>query len=300
MKPALAQVRKVNFDTCTVCNHVCSFCPNPDRRTVKNILSAADFRVVMEDVCSETGIEELGLSAKGEPLLNPQLPEIVALAKRTFKIPYVYISTNGSLLSRRLLETLLDAGLDSVKFSINAFTREDYRAVHGKDHFQRVLANLADAVELRRQRRFNLLTSSVTERDEAVIRERLGELIGDLAGDIRYVLRYNQDFRPMNGRARAAGLPYAACPYLFREVYIDADCDLIACCIDYFGEIRFGNLKERRLAELWQGEAFERLRGMHAARTLPEDHLCYRCLTYEQDMIENERHIENVLKDKRS
>ena len=37
---------------------------------------------------------------------------------------------------------LLDAGLSSIKFSINGGTREAYLRAHGKDHFDRAVENV--------------------------------------------------------------------------------------------------------------------------------------------------------------
>ena len=82
MKADLSKVTKANIDVCTVCNHTCVFCPNQDARTPKNIMPAENFRKVMADLTSHAKLDELGLSAKGEPLLNPQLGDIVRIAKK--------------------------------------------------------------------------------------------------------------------------------------------------------------------------------------------------------------------------
>ena len=299
MKADLSKVTKANIDICTVCNHTCVFCPNQDARTPKNIMPAENFRKVMADLTVHAKLDELGLSAKGEPLLNPQLGDIVRIAKKEFKIPYVYISTNGSLLSRSILVALLEAGLDSIKFSINAFDRDSYKEIHGKDHFDRVMINLGHAVDLLDDYDFNLLTSSVTDLPEDEIRNRYREHIGDRTDAIKFILRYNTDFRPHEESQREQGLDYPACPYLFNEIYIDSNCDLRACCIDYFNVLNFGSLLDTPIEKVWHSPKFDALRKSHIDKRLPGNHLCYRCLTFEQDMFENEKHIDEILKGKR-
>lgn len=300
MKADLTKITKANIDTCTVCNHICVFCPNQDARTPKNILPAEDFRTILADLTAHAQLDELGLSAKGEPLLNPQLGDIIRIAKEEFRIPYVYISTNGSLLSKSILQSLLDAGLDSIKFSINAFDRESYLKIHGKDHFDRVMANLSHAIDMMEEYKFNLLTSSVTDLLEEEIKKCFQEHIGDKVNRIKFILRYNTDFRPHEESEREEGLEYPACPYLFNEVYVDSNGDLRACCIDYFNVLNFGSLKETPIKDRWHSSQFEKLRKLHIEKTLPNNHLCYRCLTYEQDMFENEKHIDETLREKRS
>ena len=67
---------KLNFDICTFCNHKCTFCSNADERTLKESVSYDDFIAVMDNVVKYVKIEELGLSAKGEVLLNKDIIKI--------------------------------------------------------------------------------------------------------------------------------------------------------------------------------------------------------------------------------
>jgi sulfatase maturation enzyme AslB (radical SAM superfamily) len=282
MQARLDRVRKANIDVCTVCNHRCVFCPSHDRRAVRTVLPLADFCLAMSQLAAATRIEELGLSAKGEPLLNPELAAIVSAAKREFSVPYVYISTNGALLDQARLAALLDAGLDSLKFSLNAFDRETYAAVHGRDDFEAVLANVRGAIAARQGgRRLRILISAVSELPGEAILGRLGDLLGEGLGQVDRIVRYGRCYMPDCHVERAPDpASLAPCPLIFREVYIDASLDLMPCCVDYFGELRFGSLRKTPLAELWNGPDFEHLRELHQSRTLPADHLCAKCLAH--------------------
>ena len=55
---------------------------------------------------------------------------------------YVYINTNGALASPKKAKPVIDAGCDSIKFSINAHNKEDFKSVHGYDDFEKVISNL--------------------------------------------------------------------------------------------------------------------------------------------------------------
>lgn len=298
MKHTHSRLNKVNFDVCTVCNHICGFCPNHDSRTPKHVLTSADFQTVMDDLTGCIPVSEIGLSAKGEPLLNPQLPEIIRLAKERYDIPYVYISTNGSLLDPQVLNVLLDAGLDSIKVSLNAFDRETYATVHGKDHFDRVISILNKALDLRKGRYFKLLISTVTETTREDVIEHLNRLLKGRAAELNHVFVYAPEYREgVNEACRDLGDDYTPCAYLFgREVYIDPQCNLVPCCNDYFGEIRLGNLLKNRFEELWDGAPFAELRDMHVSRTLDRDHICYKCLAHIHNMLDNDAKIASALK----
>lgn len=187
--------RKINFDVCTFCNHKCNFCSNPDKRTKKNKTSYEDFVKSMDNVLKYVQTDELGLSAKGEVLLNKDLEAIIWHYKNIYKIPYVYISSNGALMDKTRAESLLQNGLDSIKFSINALDSTNYNAVHGKDDFQKVIENFAALLELKQKHypHVKLLISSVlTPHNVENPQESFKDIFGSKAYLINAILPYKR------------------------------------------------------------------------------------------------------------
>jgi len=73
--------------------------------------------------CMELGLEKVRLTG-GEPLLRPDLPDLVSLLSK-HKIDLA-LTTNGSLL-RRNAQSLADAGLSRVTVSLDALDDEVHR-----------------------------------------------------------------------------------------------------------------------------------------------------------------------------
>ena len=71
------------------------------------------------------GVEYLVLTGEGEPLLHPDIFEILALAKRTGC--RVTLFTNGTLLTPAKVEALLDSGLHTLRVSLWAGSQEEYQ-----------------------------------------------------------------------------------------------------------------------------------------------------------------------------
>ena len=63
---------------------------------------------------------------QGEPLLNRQLPEMIAAAHRTGL--YTIVSTNAQVLSPDMAEVLVKSGLNRIIVSIDGFSEESYGA----------------------------------------------------------------------------------------------------------------------------------------------------------------------------
>lgn len=87
--------KRVYVEITNVCNLSCSFCPGTGRPA--RFLAPAEFRILAERLRGHT--EYLYLHVMGEPLLHPQLEELLAVARELgFR---VCVTTNGTLLPRR-------------------------------------------------------------------------------------------------------------------------------------------------------------------------------------------------------
>jgi len=282
-------VRKINYDVCTACNHVCNFCSNPDERMVKLKASVDDFRKVMRNVgkyVDFSEIRELGLSAKGEPLSNKHFCEIVEISKKEFNFQYVYISTNGAMLTEKKVGKVLDSGLDSIKFSINAINREEYRRVHGKDEFDKVMDNLRRLLDLKKTSysELKVMISSVVDGDIDKVAQSFKEEIGEnysLINDVRIKKLLFSPARHINSNSILT--VKESCPKPFEEVWINPDGELMLCCVDYFGEVKIGNLLTTDFDEVWNGSVMTEIRRMQDEKKFTPDHICLKCLNFNKN-----------------
>ena len=114
-------LKRVYLEITNVCNLSCSFCPKTRRKS--RFLTVEEFDRLAARLQGHT--EYLYLHVLGEPLLHPQLAEILeCAARRGFK---VCITTNGTLLPQQT-ETLLQAKrLHKISVSLHSFEGNDCR-----------------------------------------------------------------------------------------------------------------------------------------------------------------------------
>ena len=74
--------------------------------------------------------------------------------------------SNGSLATPERIRAVIDAGLDSIKFSINAPERKLYEFIHGHDHFDIVMEHLKYLNEYRKisGRKYNIFITGILTR----------------------------------------------------------------------------------------------------------------------------------------
>jgi len=126
------------LETTNHCNLLCTTCP----RTYVELEPPADmsWELFTRIVDQVPDLNRAVLHGVGEPMLVKDLPRMVRYLKE--RGAYVLFNTNGTVLSERNGRALIEAGLDELRVSLDAATRESYLAVRGKDYFTRILRNV--------------------------------------------------------------------------------------------------------------------------------------------------------------
>jgi MoaA/NifB/PqqE/SkfB family radical SAM enzyme len=134
----------VYLETTNRCNLLCTTCP----RTYEELEPPADmsFELMRSIVDQIPQLARAVLHGVGEPMLVKDLPRMVRHLKG--RGVYVLFNTNGTVLNAKNGRALIEAGLDELRVSVDAATRESYARVRGKDYFARILKNVRAFREL--------------------------------------------------------------------------------------------------------------------------------------------------------
>ena len=139
--------KNMMMELTNICNHQCVFCGYSKMKRKRTKCDKA----LMMDVISKAyalGTRELGFYLVGEPFLCEDIGDYVKKAKDV-GYEYIYVTTNGALATVDKVQKLIELGLNSIKFSINAAKAETYKRIHGKDDFEAVKKNVIDLFNLR-------------------------------------------------------------------------------------------------------------------------------------------------------
>ncbi len=127
------------------CNLRCSYCMPPDFADWlpgDHLLTVAELLTVI-DIATEHGITNIRLTG-GEPLLRPDVPELVKGIRALPRPPRISLTTNGLRLVE-LAQPLADAGLERVNISLDTLDRERFARLTFRDRFDDVLAGIEAA-----------------------------------------------------------------------------------------------------------------------------------------------------------
>ncbi len=127
------------------CSLRCSYCmpndfaawiPHDDQLTTEELLTVIEVGV-------SQGINEVRLTG-GEPLLRPDIVEIVGRIASIENAPELTLTTNGLKLAE-LAQALVKAGLTRINVSLDTLSRERFKKLTFRDRFDDVITGLEAA-----------------------------------------------------------------------------------------------------------------------------------------------------------
>lgn len=298
-RTTLPAPRSVKIEISPRCNYRCGFCALRTRETQPRWdMDFGLFKRITREM-REAGVEEIGVFFLGESFMNPRLlVDCVQYLKADVGMPYVFLTSNASMAFPEAVEACMEAGLDSLKWSVNATDSvqfEQIMAVSGK-LFERALANIEAAWKVRAQKRHRtgLYASSIQydgaqqQKMEALLENRVKPFVDQhywlplySMGAFATHREEELGFRPTAGNQGRLGalrepLP---CWSAFTEGHVTAEGHLSACCFDATSNWIMGDLTEQSFMEAWNSPAFVKLRDAHLRKDV-RGTICENCIAY--------------------
>ena len=283
--------RSVKIEITATCNYHCSFCTKSLNPSDGHMDRALYSRLIRE--MHAAGVEELGVFYIGESFTCKWLPEAIAEAKEV-GFPYVFLTTNGSAATPDRVKACMEAGLDSLKFSVNFHSATQLAEVAkvSPTYWRRAIDNLKAARKIRDDYGYGtkLYASSIKFDGEQ------GEAMQAVVDEIRSYCdeTYWLPLYGMAGASKAAGWkpqpgnpgrldamrPHLPCWSVFTEGHITKDGLLSACC---FGNgstdsLAMADLRQVSFMDGWNSQAYQDLRAAHLLKDVSKT-ACAECAT---------------------
>lgn len=127
----------LNIFITSLCNFRCNYCYytlDADIRAEKYgpamYMSFEDFKKIIDSATNfPQKIKTILFTGFGEPLLHPELPQMIKYAKEKGVAERIELITNGSLLTHELSDALIEAGLNYLRVSIQGVSASHYKNI---------------------------------------------------------------------------------------------------------------------------------------------------------------------------
>ena len=277
--------KNLMIEITNVCNLRCVMCYNRLMKRKKGFMDEETFQLVLKN-SKEIGIEMIGLYTTGESLLHPKIYDFIKLAKNMgFK--YIYITSNGVTLDQDKINQILECGLDSIKFSIDAASKETYDKLRPGGDFDKVHNN----VKMLREKRDKLKSKLKIYASFVVTNKNQEELMKfkefwkDLIDEVSISFVSNQsglqkeEFQDLaidkskNRMVRTKSI----CPLLWDRIIVTYDGKYTICSEDFEGTLIYGDIHTEPMKEAWNNDKMKAYRKMFISKDFSLSPRCKDC-----------------------
>jgi MoaA/NifB/PqqE/SkfB family radical SAM enzyme len=299
MAAKLPAPKSVKIEISPRCNYRCGFCALRTRENQPKWDMDFDFFKRVTTEMRDAGVEELGVFYLGESFMNPKLLiDCIQFAKKELGFPYVFLTSNGSMSFPEAVEKCMQAGLDSLKWSVNAADEEQFEKIMGVKSklFQASLENIQSAFEIRKKGNYQtgLFSSSISYNGAQRVKmeELLDKRVRPYVDEHYWLPLYSMGafasqreaelgYRPTAGNQGRLGalrepLP---CWSAFTEGHVTAEGKLSACCFDATANWTMADLNKVSFMDAWNSDSFVSLREAHLKKDVTGT-VCQKCLAY--------------------
>ena len=273
---------EIQIQTITSCNAACVMCPYPKVSTEfpHERMDERLYDRVLDECSREPGLRRIEPFLMNEPFTDNRMIDWIARTKQTVPHAMVTVTTNGSPLVPKVTDRLVRTGLDAIWFSFNGATPETYEKIMGIPYDARegqhrlpARSAAADAAGVRQHDR-NEADGPGDRREHPLLGEprRAGRSVA-----AREPCRQRRELRraPLHGAGRRSRSGRASCC----STRCTSSPPATSSCAAWtgVGTSCWATCGRQSLREIWNGDAYRRVRRLHIEGRDGEIDLCKGC-----------------------
>lgn len=260
----------VGIESTNNCNLDCVMCPRQEMTRPVADMARPLYEKTIDALAGKT--EFVWLQDYGEPFLNKEIFGMIRYAReRGLKVG---ISTNGTVLTDKIIDGILESGLDYLIFAIDGATAETYEKIRVGATYEKVAENVRRFLAKKGKHKiFTVVQCIYMEATSQEVRQfrRQWKLPGVDAVRIRQLTYSGKGSRFDNLTTQKP------CYWLWSNPHIKNDGTVVPCCQDVNSTLALGNIQNDSLDRIWNGEKMQELRAKHLAGQAGEIPLCRNC-----------------------
>ena len=291
----------VLVDPSNACNFKCTFCPTGDPDLLKSVgrplglMSLGLFKKIVDDMKGfNQKLKKLFLYKDGEPFLNKELARMIAYAKRAGISESIDVTTNGALLLSQKIREILDAGLDSIRISVEHVHDEGYRSVTQTQTAYETVRGNVERLHREREKCGHPLFLEAKIIDVGLSEAEKKKFMDDFTpitdfAHIDNLMGWSdcekKDFTLGRGDEIQTGMDghsplkhdRKVCPNPFKTMAVNFNGQVSVCSVDWSLGTVVGDVTRENLVEIWNGERMRQFRLTHLVGDRSKIRPCANC-----------------------
>ncbi len=259
------------------CNLHCPMCPRAITEFANQDIEIGLFRKIVDE--GAPFFEFVIPQGGGEPLLNPQIFDLVRYCKS--KGLRTGFSTNATLLRGEKLDDLFESGLDSLILAFDGATADVYEKYRQGASFEATRRNILEFLRRKQERK-----SPIHVTVQMVRLPENQHQIGDFHAMWRIPgvdqVRIKEDEIGVDDVCIPSDDPpkkqkLNPCHYLWQgPIYVEENGDVYPCCHAWQAQ-PLGNVRHERLLDIWNNDRIRAMRAAHVRGDVSAFPECTNC-----------------------
>jgi len=277
----------IHIEITNVCNLECPMCPNtkiPENK--KGYMALELFWKIVEEI-DRYGTSNLMFVKQGEPLLHPHVHEFFSILRSTKNRQNVLWVSNGTTLTQDHIDALIEYEIDELNLSIDSLQPELYFQIKGfgLDKVLRGIERLQESKKRNKSERPRLSVNMVVRKDNVHELKTAREFFKK-QGIQHTVQKYNETFTDIDVGTTKWTLkeetmpPRYPCAHVFTNFVINYDGSVSLCCADWNSDFLVGDLYQKSIYDIWNGEKYRRIRNFHRTSQYDKVAICKSCCAW--------------------
>lgn len=269
--------RHIFLESTSACNFHCKVCPRTGgNRTTGNM----DFEVFKKvvDEAKSYGPRSFCLHVFGEPLLTPNIAEMIEYIKKSHDDNAIILTTNGSLLDEEKARALIKYRVDKVAISFMSPNERTYAEKTGVNKLREVENNIERLIALKKEKKSDkpiifvrMIVANDTEGQASDFLKKWKNK--KVVAELRDASTFGGNIQETHTKIRKR----YPCYHLWLAPSVSWEGNVLLCCVDYAEKTVLGNVKNQSLHEIWTGEKMRQYRKFHLQSEYGKIAPCKNC-----------------------
>jgi len=266
------------IESTSACNLKCQMCPRTEGNTLIGHMDFEVFKKIIDEAKLYSP-RSFCLHLFGEPLLAPNILEMIKYIKEADNSNTIILTTNGTLLDEKKSQALVEYQVDKIAVSFTSPDPKIYFEKTGIDKLAEVEKNIDQLIKIKKQNRSQkpliflrlIVAKDTKDQTKHFIKKWKNK---EVITELREMHNYGSNINDTNVKKKKKRYP---CYHLWLSPAIHWNGDFSICCSDYQRLAVLGNVKNKTINEIWNSPVLKKYRQLMLGGQYDKIPLCSKC-----------------------
>lgn len=275
----------LNIEPTNRCNLKCIYCPREKAAKGIGTMEWDLFTRIIDDAAQYNKLLMLNFHKDGESFMHPRFIDMIRYAKKKDVAKVIHANTNALCWTDRMIDEILDSGIDDITISLDAARAETYLKHKGVDCLDKVEHQVLRFLDRRNDLglthpfiRVKIMEFEEISRDEINEFFLKWEGIADMV-QVTGIHNWSRAIDKVKITDETSPVRYP-CVIMWYALVIDWNGEATVCSVDWNTEIKVGDLNKQTVHEIWNSPEIKAARMAQLEKRYDTYQVCKDCVVW--------------------